>query len=124
MNAQDQLKAGTCPYRKGTFEKAIYDFMIAAGFDTTGEEAFDVTGYELTHDGEGWSVNQPFRISSAMPAWAVIEDARARWENFKLNYFPRALVGEIKDEGEGETIDLESECAAFLTIARLPKDSE
>lgn len=79
---------------------------------------YKITSYDLTHDGEGWSVNYPFTIGSSVPLSEALETARARWEVFKVNYLPRARVSDIADIGEGDVFELECDCTPFLQIER------
>lgn len=98
------------PPRKRTLARRIFDLL------ENEPGPFDVIAYELTNDGEGWSVNTPWKIASNATLPQVIESACGRWEVFKLNYSPRATVKSLSDIGEGDTFELESDCLPFLQI--------
>lgn len=98
------------PPRKGTLARYLFDKLEnEAG-------PFDVVAYELTHDGQGWSVNTPWKIARGANLPQVIEAAQGRWEVFRANYSSRATVKGLSDIGEGDTFDLESDCLPFLQI--------
>ena len=96
--------------RKGTLARYIFDKLEnEAG-------PFDVIAYELTNDGEGWSVNTPWKIATSASLPQVIEAAQGRWGVFKANYSARATVKGLSDIGEGDTFELESDFIPFLQI--------
>jgi hypothetical protein len=86
----------------------------------SGDGPFRITAFELTHDGEGWSVNTPFNIGSNLDRQETISRLRSRWEIFKANYDAKARVSDLQDIGDGdESISfLEVGCNAFATIQR------
>ena len=98
------------PPRKGTLARFIFDLLE----NETGP--FDVIAYELTNDGEGWSVNTPWKIATSASLPQVIEAAQDRWGVFKANYSARATVKGLSDIGEGDTFELESDFLPFLQI--------
>lgn len=82
-----------------------------------GDGPFDVTAFELTHDGEGWSVNTPFRIGKRMDRAETIYTLRQRWEIFKVNYLPKARVSDLADTGYTDGVcNLEVACTAFADV--------
>jgi len=99
---------------KGTLERRIFD-MLATHTPGT---LFDVVAYELTHDGEGWSVNTPFHIGTSCTVPEVLTHARARFGVFKVNYSPRARVNTLEDINQcgGPDIALDCEEIPFLEI--------
>ena len=101
--------------RKGTLARFIFDKLEnEAG-------PFDVIAYELTHDGQSWSVNTPWKIATSASLPEVMEAAQGRWEVFKANYSSKATVKGLSDIGEGDTFELESDYIPFLQIR--PSDS-
>jgi hypothetical protein len=101
--------------RKGTLEAAILGMMLEA---FKPGDRFNVIAYELSHDGLGWSVNTPFRIGTDCNLWEVLSHARGRWEVYKANYDSRATVAGLSDIGEGDTVEIESGCTAFLSVRK------
>ena len=97
-----------------TFEKKI-DHLLSS----FGDGPFDVIAFELTNDGEGWSVNTPFKIGSRKNREETITLLRHRWEIFKVNYMPKARVRDIQDLGNGEEIQLD--CGAAFADVMLSK---
>lgn len=105
---------------KGTLERRIYDLLE----DCHGVSKFDVVAYGLLHDGEGWSVNDPWYLGHACTVPEVLEHARGRFEVFKANYAPRARVNAIEDTnycGDGP-ITLDCEGIPFLEIRPCTED--
>ena len=100
----------SAPPRKGTLARLVFDKL------ENEQGPFDVIAYELTHDGQGWSVNTPWKIATSANLPQVIEAAQGRWEAFKANYSARATVKGLSDIGEGDTFELESDCIPFLQI--------
>ena len=82
-----------------------------------GDGPFKVIAFELTHDGESWSVNTPFCIGDNLDRTETISRLRSRWEIFKANYNSKARVRDIQDIGceEGEC-NLEVNCTAFADV--------
>lgn len=101
-----------------TLEQTISAMLELAEFPEGSR--FDVVGFELTHDGEGWSVNQPFTMRADVEADEIPAIARGRWEIFKQNYMPRARVKDIAFLDSGSETDCEIECGglAFITIRK------
>jgi hypothetical protein len=97
------------PYKR-TLERWAFDLL------ENDPGPFDVIAYELTHDGQGWSVNTPFRIASQVDLSGVMEAMRGRWEVFKANYSPRATVASLSDIGEGSDYEIEAEGIPFLQV--------
>ena len=85
----------------------------------TGDGPFDITAFELTHDGDSWSVNTPFNIGKNLDRAETISRLRSRWEIFKLNYNSKARVKDLEDCGyeDGES-NLEVNCTAFADVRR------
>lgn len=91
--------------------------MIPAGLANS---IFSVIAYELTHDGQGWSVNTPFQILSAGSYGEMLETVRGRWEAFKANYASKARVSDIQDIEDFDELsnELEVNCMAFVRVTR------
>jgi len=84
--------------------------------NATSETRFDIVAHELWGNSEeGFSTNSWY-IASNADIETVLESARARWEIFKLNYLPKARVGDISDTGFDSTLSLEVDCVPFLEI--------
>ena len=78
---------------------------------------FDVVAHELWGNSqEGYSTNSSWFITTNADLSQVLEAARGRWEVFKLNYLPKARVGDITDTGFDSTLSLEVDCIPFLEI--------
>jgi hypothetical protein len=85
---------------------------------------FDVYAWELWRDAEGgWTVNDGWKIAREVDLTGLKEAARGRWEVFKINYFPRALVSGIDCHGAEEIapgdlspLYLEYEGTSFLEV--------
>lgn len=73
---------------------------------------------ELTHDGEGWSVNLPWYLSRNSDKAQILTDARNRWEIFKVNYLPRGRVCDISADGDENTVYLDCEGIPFLELRK------
>lgn len=99
--------------RKGTLEA-----KLMAWLSPDLRASYDVIAYELTHDGQGWSVNTPFKIATDVGIAGLLEVLRGRWEVYKANYSPRATVASLADIGEGNTFELESDCIPFARVER------
>ena len=83
----------------------------------TNETRFDVIAFELWGNSrEGFDCNNAWKIATNANIETVIESARARWEVFKLNYLPKARVGDISDVGYDDNLNLEVDCVPFLEI--------
>ena len=74
---------------------------------------FNVKAYEMLYDGEGWSVNTPFRIASGVTRDELPAILRDRWEVIAANYGRKSvsdLVDVSRDHGyRGATVMLESD---------------
>ncbi len=70
----------------------------------TSWKTMDITAFELTHDGEGWSVNTPFNIGRSLDREEALQRLRSRWEIFKANYDARARVQDIADTSCEENV--------------------
>ena len=83
---------------------------------------FDLYGCELWRDDSGgWSFNDAFRMARGVDLAEALKTARGRWEVFKVNYSPRALVREIDCAGEGfypgcRSVYVECDHMSFLEI--------
>lgn len=87
------------------------------GLIPAGDGPFKVVAFELTHDGESWSVNTPFSIGERLGRSEAIGRLRSRWEIFKANYMPAARVKDIEDIGcEAGECRLEVGCTAFADV--------
>lgn len=85
-----------------------------------GDGPFKVVAFELTHDGEGWSVNTPFCIQSSGDRAETLSILRARWETFKANYGSKSRVSDIQDASYTEGVsNLEVDCKAFADVETL-----
>jgi hypothetical protein len=85
--------------------------------NATSEPRFDVVAFELWGNSrEGFDCNNAWKIETNADIEQVLESARARWEIFKLNYLPKARVGDIQDTGFDSTLSLEVDCVPFLEI--------
>jgi hypothetical protein len=77
-----------------------------------------VIAHELTHDGEGWSVNDSWQIVKSDDETEILEAIRGRWEIFKINYLPKARVKDITCEGDEVEIYLDCAGIPFLTLRK------
>lgn len=84
---------------------------------------FDVFAWELWRDDSGgWSVNDGWKMAREVDLDGLKEAARNRWEVFKVNYFPRALVSGLDCHGAEEwnreltPLYIEYEGTSFLEI--------
>jgi hypothetical protein len=85
--------------------------------NATNETRFDVVAFELWGNSrEGFETNSSWYIATNADIEQVLESARARWEIFKLNYVPKARVGDIQDIGFDDNLNLEVDCVPFLEI--------
>jgi hypothetical protein len=83
----------------------------------TDETRYNVVAHELWGNSEeGFSTNSSWYIASNADIETVLESARARWEIFKVNYLPKARVGDIQDTGFDSTLSLEVDYVPFLEI--------
>ena len=90
---------------------------LIAETQPTNETRFNVVAHELWGNSEeGFSTNSSWYIATNATLEQVLESARARWEIFKLNYLPKARVGDIQDTGFDSTLSLEVDCVPFLEI--------
>jgi hypothetical protein len=85
--------------------------------NATNESRFDVVAFELWGNSqEGFETNTSWFIAKDADLQEALEAARGRWEVFKVNYFPKARVGDITDTGLDSTLSLEVDCIPFLEI--------
>jgi hypothetical protein len=85
--------------------------------NATNDSRFDVVAFELWGNSrEGFDCNSSWYIATNADIETVLESARARWEIFKLNYLPKARVGDISDIGFDDNLNLEVDCVPFLEI--------
>ena len=81
------------------------------------ESRFDVVAFELWGNSrDGFDCNNAWKIATNADLSQVLEAARGRWEIFKLNYLPKARVGDITDSGYDDNLSLEIDCVPFLEI--------
>lgn len=79
--------------------------------------SYDVIALELWHDGNGWSVNTPFRLASKVDRETAIARLADRWHIFKLNYAKRANVRDISDSScEENECNFEVDCIPFADV--------
>lgn len=89
--------------------------MNDANHDTNAR--FDVVAFELWGNSrEGFNTNSAWYLSKDADADQVLQDARGRWEAFKVNYLPKVRVSDIQDTGYDSTLSLEVDCVPFLEI--------
>jgi len=62
------------------------------------EVEYQITAYELIHDGTGWSVNTPFSIGKQLSIYDACHTLVGRFEVFKANYSRRSTLKGILDE--------------------------
>ena len=85
--------------------------------NATDETRFDIVAHELWGNSrEGFETNTSWYIKTNSTLEEALEAARGRWEVFKLNYLPKARVGDITDTGYDNTLSLEVDCVPFLEI--------
>lgn len=78
---------------------------------------FEVVAFELWGNArEGFDTNSAWYLSKNADADQVLQDARGRWEAFKVNYLPKARVADIEDTGFDSTLSLEVDSVPFLEI--------
>jgi len=99
-------------FPKNTLEHAIIEFLARFPDETR----FNVIMHELTNDGHGWSVNDSWYSLRDGNKEQVTIAARGRWEIFKLNYMPKALVRKLTDVGWENEVRIDCDHTAFLTI--------
>lgn len=102
---------GGLSYRKGTFEHRINELI-----QQVEDDCYSAVFFELWNDGEGWSVNNAWRAESNSSRRNIIELLRNRWEVVKANYFPKARVADIIEDGEGDTTSLTINGVAFAEV--------
>lgn len=96
-----------------TLEGRIKEFLS----DFHPESTFDVIAYRLTMDRRcGWEVNDHYYLKGGCDLDEALYWARIRWEMFKRNYWSRARVKNIQDEGSGSSLSLEVDGIPFLGI--------
>jgi hypothetical protein len=85
--------------------------------NATSDARFDVIAFELWGNSkEGFECNNAWKIETNADIETVLKSARARWEIFKVNYLPKARVGDISDIGYDDNLSLEVDCVPFLEI--------
>jgi hypothetical protein len=85
--------------------------------NATNESRFDVVAFELWGNSrEGFETNSSWCIATNATLEEALEAARGRWEIFKVNYLPKARVGDIVDNGCSDDLSLEVDCVPFLEI--------
>jgi len=85
--------------------------------NATSESRFDVVAFELWGNSrEGFETNSSWYIKTNATLEEALEVARGRWGVFKVNYLPKARVGDISDVGYDDNLNLEVDCVPFLEI--------
>lgn len=102
--------------RKGSLEYKLNELLDRA---VVSDGPFNVIAYEMTHDGQGWSVNTPFKIAAVVDRAEAIGALMNRWEVFKANYYKKAPVCGISDVGNAEDIELEVDGTPFARIVKV-----
>jgi len=92
-----------------TLEKLIHN-------ELTENETYSVIAHELWSDGDGWSVNDSWYLSRNVDKAQVLQDARGRWEIFKVNYLPKARIKDVTFDGDDSVIYLNVDGIPFLEI--------
>lgn len=78
---------------------------------------FEVVAFELWGNSrDGFDTNSAWYLSKNADADQVLQDARGRWEAFKVNYAPKARVCDIEATGFDSTLYLEVNSIPFLEI--------
>jgi hypothetical protein len=98
-----------------TLEKKISQLLNEANHPSNAR--FEVVAFELWGNArEGFDTNSAWYLSKNADADQVLQDARGRWEAFKVNYLPKARVSDIADIGFDSTLSLEVDSVPFLEI--------
>lgn len=98
-----------------TLETKIRQLINEANPDASAR--FDVVAFELWGNSrEGFDTNAAWYLSKDADTDQVLQDARGRWEAFKVNYLPKARVCDIEDTGFDSTLSLEVDSVPFLEI--------
>lgn len=88
-------------------------------------KTYKVIFHGLTHDGDGWSVNDSWVAARHLERAEVIRLLRGRWEVFKANYAPRGRVADIDisgaDHGDG-VLAIEHAMTAFAELQEEPAE--
>ena len=85
--------------------------------NATNDARFDIVAHELWGNSrDGFDTNSSWYIKTNATLEEALEAARGRWEVFKLNYLPKARVGDIVDNGYSDDLSLEVDCVPFLEI--------
>lgn len=85
--------------------------------NATNDSRFDIVAFELWGNSrDGFDTNSSWYIKTNATLEEALEAARGRWEIFKLNYLPKARVGDIVDNGYSDDLSLEVDCVPFLEI--------
>ena len=84
--------------------------------ELTDGETYSVIAHELWNDGDGWSVNDSWYLSRNADKAQALQDARCRWEIFKVNYLPKARVKDVTFDGDDSVIYLNVDGIPFLEI--------
>lgn len=101
----------TVQYRKGTLESKLDELLPEY-------PSYAVIAHELWRDDGGWSVNDSWYLSRSCDREEAISHLRNRWEVFKVNYSPRALVCDLSDAASDSEspVYLEVNCIPFAEI--------
>jgi hypothetical protein len=98
-----------------TLEKKISQLLNETNHPANAR--FEVIAFELWGNSrEGFDTNSAWYLSKNADADQVLQDARGRWEAFKVNYLPKARVSDIADIGFDSTLSLEVDSVPFLEI--------
>ncbi len=85
--------------------------------NATNDSRYNVVAHELWGNSrDGFETNSSWYIKTNATLEEALEAARGRWEVFKLNYLPKARVGDIVDNGYSDDLSLEVDCVPFLEI--------
>jgi hypothetical protein len=85
--------------------------------NATNETRYNVVAHELWGNSrEGFETNSSWYIKTNATLEEALEAARGRWEVFKVNYLPKARVGDIVDNGWSDDLSLEVDRVPFLEI--------
>lgn len=91
--------------------------LFKSEFAELKDKTFDVIAHELWGNRrEGFETNNSWFIGRNRDLAELLQDARGRWEVFKVNYSPRATVSSLSFDGDDKTIYVESDCIPFLEI--------
>ena len=99
----------TTQYLKNSLEARLDELLPHA-------QSFTVIAHELWADDGGWSVNDSWHLSRDCDREEAISALRQRWEVFKANYHPEALVRDLRDVSDEGDCLLEVDCIPFAEV--------